>query len=448
MRNKESQLLCSSEQTGVPQRIALARMVTRATCISMVFKGAATFFGLATTYVFTAISDTLTYGEYIYATTWALALSAFATAGFPAAALRFIPSYATPAHSAHQAAFIVFSTRAVATLSLFCALALASAATLNVLQLSATMHRALYPASFLLIADALLRLKCAHLRAFHRTASSQFPTAVLAPFLRLVLAVIAWKCAAVPVSATTLTAAAAVASVTALLTAHLPFRSSPWCVARHRTTSGYRSSWLRTALALLFVEGCGDLLRRVDILLLGTIHGPQATGEYAIATALTNQISAPLVAANMLGYPLLASLHANGRVPELRSAARTLTFVGCAMGLPLFGLVTLYAEPLLAIFGVDTANARTPLLLLAAGQLLSTLMGPIRGLLTMTGAHNIAALILLFALIMNCVLNIVLIPTHGTTGAAIASVASTATWNVAMYAAVRIRGTTKRPCGG
>ena len=55
----------------------------------------------------------------------------------------------------------------------------------------------------------------------------------------------------------------------------------------------------------------------------------------------------------------------------------------------------------------------------------------------MTGNQNILAKILLFAAILNIVLNLYLIPKYGIDGAALASVISIVVWNSGMILAVK-----------
>jgi O-antigen/teichoic acid export membrane protein len=57
----------------------------------------------------------------------------------------------------------------------------------------------------------------------------------------------------------------------------------------------------------------------------------------------------------------------------------------------------------------------------------------------MTGHERSAVLIFAGGLAVSLILNLLLIPSWGAVGAAVASSAGTATWNVAMLAYVRLR---------
>jgi O-antigen/teichoic acid export membrane protein len=77
-----------------------------------------------------------------------------------------------------------------------------------------------------------------------------------------------------------------------------------------------------------------------------------------------------------------------------------------------------------------------PLVIMVAGQLVNALVGPVGLLLTMTGEQKAAVWILGVSAAVGIALGFLLIPTHGIVGAAWATTASRAGWNVAMAVAV------------
>jgi O-antigen/teichoic acid export membrane protein len=82
----------------------------------------------------------------------------------------------------------------------------------------------------------------------------------------------------------------------------------------------------------------------------------------------------------------------------------------------------------LALFGADFVNdeGRMALTILTLGQLVHAGAGPVGLLLIMSGQRSVTAWVLTVAAAVNVVLNAVLIPTWGVTGAAAATASSTA----------------------
>jgi O-antigen/teichoic acid export membrane protein len=83
--------------------------------------------------------------------------------------------------------------------------------------------------------------------------------------------------------------------------------------------------------------------------------------------------------------------------------------------------------------------AHQPLAILAVGQLINAGFGSVGFLLNMTGHEGITARILWQTAIVNVVMNVFLIPSFGTAGAAIASAFSLILWNALLYRQVRRR---------
>lgn len=94
-------------------------------------------------------------------------------------------------------------------------------------------------------------------------------------------------------------------------------------------------------------------------------------------------------------------------------------------------------DRLLGAFGSGFLAARPVLGLLILGQVVNAFCGPTGVLLSMTGRQRLASRALWLGAIVNVILNVLLIPRYGVTGAALATVISTTTWNAALVYLVR-----------
>jgi O-antigen/teichoic acid export membrane protein len=94
---------------------------------------------------------------------------------------------------------------------------------------------------------------------------------------------------------------------------------------------------------------------------------------------------------------------------------------------------------LLKLFGPSYASAYAPLVILASGQLLAALFGPAAMVATFIGAPRIAVWSLATGILVNASLNLVLVPTLGALGAAVATAAGTVAIAVAAWAWTRLQ---------
>jgi O-antigen/teichoic acid export membrane protein len=160
---------------------------------------------------------------------------------------------------------------------------------------------------------------------------------------------------------------------------------------------------------------------RLDFLVLAAMAGPAVVGPYAVASKYAELLRLPGLAANWVAYPQLASLS-----PDVagRTARR--------MALPSLVLAALLAAPMLllagpvirGIYGGDFAAAVLPARILVAGGLLSIAAGVATAYLYGRGRPGLNSVVLGFGVVVTVVLDLALIPTWSTVGAAWASTAA------------------------
>jgi O-antigen/teichoic acid export membrane protein len=84
------------------------------------------------------------------------------------------------------------------------------------------------------------------------------------------------------------------------------------------------------------------------------------------------------------------------------------------------------------LFGPGFSAAGPPLIALALGELVNTVMGPVATLLMMTDHERYATLAMTLGLLVLVVLDLALIPPFGVVGASIAEGGSVIAWNLTM----------------
>lgn len=201
-------------------------------------------------------------------------------------------------------------------------------------------------------------------------------------------------------------------------------------VLLHRALSPYarreeprpeKPHFLRRGLSFFTLELTQLMIAAVPAIALGIASSPQQTGLFALAwrVALINLMVINGITG--MAAPRFAAFHARGDQHSLnRSAAQAIGLVLC-MVLPVTGCMLLFPEYLLAVFGPGYSQGASTLRILALGQLVSACFAGMPDLLGMTGHMTALRRINFFSLGVLLVGLLVLVPTGGSVGAAIAT---------------------------
>ena len=186
--------------------------------------------------------------------------------------------------------------------------------------------------------------------------------------------------------------------------------------------------WLGLSTQLLLMSGSYLILNRTDALMLGAIVGTKDAGIYLTASRLATLILFGLSAGNSIAAPMVSRLYTEGRHAELQAMVLHAFWGIAAVSIPVAAALAAFGTPLLGLFGDRFQSGHTALTILAVGHLVNALSGSVGFLLTMTGHQKDALLVLLAAAILNAIL----IPSFGMTGAALGTACTTALWNITL----------------
>ena len=173
------------------------------------------------------------------------------------------------------------------------------------------------------------------------------------------------------------------------------------------------------------------LNNNLAVLMLGALSDNAEAGLYRAASTISALVSFGLVVVNAVIMPQVARCHAKDDYATLQAlvtrGARLITV------LALIGLVVLVAGGQLALgllFGDSYVAAYPVLVILAAGQLANALFGPVALILNMTGHEKLTLMGVSMAAVLHVILNLILVPAHGMTGAAVATAVTMLGWNL------------------
>jgi O-antigen/teichoic acid export membrane protein len=176
---------------------------------------------------------------------------------------------------------------------------------------------------------------------------------------------------------------------------------------------------------LVMATVASRLLTRADTLMIGYLESAAAVGLYEAAYPLANGLVLILTAFGFLYLPLISQLDEDDDGAGVEQAYQITTKWVYIMTLPLFVTLVLLPELVIGIvFSQEYADAAPILVVLSIGFFTNSAFGRSRETLSALGDTTITMFVNLASFVVNIVLNILLIPTYGVIGAALASVLS------------------------
>ncbi len=193
----------------------------------------------------------------------------------------------------------------------------------------------------------------------------------------------------------------------------------------------------RTAVVLCGVAFLTMAVSQIDIVAVSIFKGSEEAGLYSAASRVAQAMNIALVAVNFTLAPHIAQLFAERKTTRLQEEVTSATnWCLCLMGGACL-IVIPGSTLILHAFGPDFGAASDALRVLMLGQLINAFCGPAGAILNMTGNQGQAIKALAVSALVDVTLFALLIPPFGLTGAAAATAACTAVWNVGMAFYVR-----------
>ncbi len=198
-----------------------------------------------------------------------------------------------------------------------------------------------------------------------------------------------------------------------------------------KNAEGMERTLLNYSIPLLFAGIVFMFIAWTDVLLLGFFKGVEDVGTYNAALPTAALLLVFPQALNSLFLPVVVGLISKKQISGLSEVYRSLTKWVFILNIPITVMFILFARQALRVmFGAPYEVAAVPLQILAAGNLIYSLFFSSPDML---GALNRPKLVLqnmIVAAIVNVVLNLLLIPQYGISGAAVGTSASLAVYGL------------------
>jgi O-antigen/teichoic acid export membrane protein len=167
-----------------------------------------------------------------------------------------------------------------------------------------------------------------------------------------------------------------------------------------------------------------------DILLLGHFAAADKVGVYRACVQICAVFDMIMFATNLAAVHVFPVLEHERRLEERDQAFRQVTLIVLMLSAPVFFLLTLHANAVLALLGPKFAIGAAALLILAAGRLLRNGLGTAAFVLILSGRQTVETRNAAVASATNLALNLALIPLFGLIGAAVATMAAEVALNL------------------
>lgn len=358
------------------------------------------------------------YGVYAFGITVALALSAFASAGMPFAAIRHLPEYVARGAWAEVAGFRRASILVTAAGSLLCVVGVLLLA--GVLHADQALTTALVWSAALVAPLAFVQTLATLLQARGRVALPEAMQSLIRQGMTLLF--LGFGAAMIGIGpgmafASTAAATALAALALAMMLWRLDFTEIPSVHGRRYELR----RWMRTGAGIFLILIGATLNEKVDILMLAWLVEPDRLGIYAAATRLSAMASLGLAGLNAAYMPRIARAWAEGDRPRTEALCVEAARIGAlVVGIMLFGAV-LFGEAMLAVFGEEFRAGAGVLQLLIVGQIGVAAAGVAGGLAVIAGRDTLPMAGVIAGIALNVVLNLLLVPRMGIAGAALAT---------------------------
>ncbi len=172
------------------------------------------------------------------------------------------------------------------------------------------------------------------------------------------------------------------------------------------------------------------LLMCFDIMFLKKYRNDETVAYYSVGVKIMTIISVVILTINTTVSAQISEYFASQNKAELTKIVQNCARLIFGITLPVVVAISIFSEYILSFFGHQYVIAKEPFLILIIGQGVCSAFGAAPVYLNMTGRQHTFQIILIAAVALNFVLNRILIPQYGMTGAAIAFVSASFFWNL------------------
>lgn len=373
------------------------------------------------------------FGMYNYALSVVLILSIPTQLGLPNLLIRFIPNYESREEWAKIKGLLSFTNTAVLVLSLI----IITAAFIYVwlrMSFQNEITQTFAWALGLLPLLALGALRASALRGLRHIVLGLAPDMIVRTVSFLILLILTYYI----IGAEYFSASNAMvmhvisAGIAFIIGSYWLYMRMPQLVKKIKSKFETRI-WLTVSFPFMLTGSMHIINGRIDIVLLGWFRTVSEVGYYEVAVRGAAFILLGLTITNQIIGPYISKFFAEKDSDRLKKIIITAMRLNIIVSVPIAIALILFGDVIIGfIFGVEFAISYKALVILSFSQLINVFSGAVALLLNMTGYERQVLYAVASSAILNFLLNIILIPIYGIVGAAVATLITTALWNISL----------------
>ena len=168
----------------------------------------------------------------------------------------------------------------------------------------------------------------------------------------------------------------------------------------------------------------------LDGIMLGIYMSESIVGVYNVALKISTLLQLPELALNSISGAQISRAYYENDFKKIKNISLNATKIIFYTVLPALIILFFLRMPILLIFGEEFIQAHSSLMILAAGFFISSYIGPVGQILTMSGKQKYINIVQIFSVTGNVLINIYMIPEYGLIGAAMGAVSAKIILNV------------------
>jgi O-antigen/teichoic acid export membrane protein len=167
-----------------------------------------------------------------------------------------------------------------------------------------------------------------------------------------------------------------------------------------------------------------------DVIVIGFYGDSSDISLYNAASKIAAVGALFLVLINIIISPKLAVLYESNRLSELKSIVNVSLLISSTTAIVIFVIIFLNAKPMLSFFGSGFERSVNTLILLSIGQAVLLATGPSSSFMMMCGQGVKLRKSSIYAMLLNLILNLILVPIFSIEGAAFSTSVSLVVKNI------------------
>ena len=376
------------------------------------------------------------YGYFVYATTWMAILLLGCNIGLKPTMIRFAAAYKARRQWGLLRGLLRSAT--AWTISASAAVATASGIAIWILrphpdELRETLLLIALAMPFMALSDVW----SSAVRGLGSVATSQLPASIVQHTLLGIALIIIFRASGTEGGAVSAAGSFLLATIGTFGAAGLFLRWQLPSEVGASSSNRHRREWISVAggnaLISLFQAARAPLV----VVISGAYVDPEHIAFYVAGQRLANVASLALFGISGFASPLISQYFALADRPRLQRLAHLAARGALGSSMLIALVLILFGHQLLRLFGEGFETAYVPLLVLLVGELVAAAAGPVGFFLSMTGRQMNATRIEGAVSVVAIGLALLLIPSYGILGSAIAVATCSCLRNIAMFIAVR-----------